>query len=297
MVPKCALARSLSLTDAIQENYSKLLKWAGQITRNDSRTSEDLVQDLFLRSLQADTPAIEIENIDSYLYRSLRNSFVSGLRRESLRSETSLEEELIAQLAELSIDPRRSLRVQELLAEICYFACTRKDTSISASVLLLRYFHGYYTAEVVKVLKRPRSSIEARLANARRELKVRLLSDAEPQGSPVADNGTGSNCRVRFASTGNVIQDLRNEIFANRSGRCLTSEQYRRIYSKQNLKPTREEIGHLVSCRCCLESVNTLLKMPQLRERHPLDTRGPQSAFDFYGYHRAKKGLSSEDEF
>lgn len=296
MVPQRALARSLPLADAIQENYPKLIKWAGQITRNDGHVSEDLVQDLFLRSLQSVNAPVEIENIESYLYRSLRNAHISGLRKQSLRSEISLDGELDAGLVQLCIDPRSSLAVREVLSEICYFACSRKDTSISASILLLRYFHGYFTAEVVKILKRPRNSIESRLAEARRELRTSLSSGDKNHRSPGMEVAATADCRVRFASTGNVIQDLRDEIFANRTGRCLNVEQYRRIYSKQNIKPTREEIGHIVSCRTCLESVNALLKMPPLSERHPLDTRGPQSPFDFYGYHRAKDGLSLDND-
>lgn len=295
MVPQCALARSVSLTDAIQENYPKLIRWAGQITRNDQPGSEDLVQDLFLKSLQTNSLAIDIENIDSYLYKSLRNAHISRQRRQSLRSETSMEDDLFVKLEHLSVDPRLALGVRELLAEICYFACVRKDSSISASILLLRYFHGYFTAEVVKLLKRPRSSIESRLADARRELKSRLLSGDITRISP-HDRALSPECRVKFAQTDNLVQDLRNEIFSNRTGRCLTPQQYRKIYSKQNLKPSREEIGHLVSCASCLESVNRLLKMPALYERHPLDTRGPQSPFDFYEYHRGKEGPFAESD-
>lgn len=295
MVPTRARDKSLSLAEAIQENYSKLLRWASHITRNDFHAAEDLVQNLFVKSLQMEDSLVEIENIESYIYRALRNAHASDKRRRTLQAETSLDEYLLTSRKVPSLDPRTSLLIRDDLVAICHFACARKDSSIAASVLLFKYFHGYFTAEIVRLLKRSRSSIEGRLADARRELDAGLLNDKQPTKRRAGFPPGGSGMPIVSAET--LLEELRNYVFSRTTGRCLTYDQYRKLYSKQALVPTREEIGHLVSCRTCLNLVNALLKMPELKERHPLDTRGPKSPSDIFECRRSKFARSCDPDF
>ncbi len=289
MVPKLALSENTKLTDAIQHDYPKILRWARKITKDDHDAAEDLVQDLAVKSLQMTVTTSEVTNVESYLYRSLINAHITKCRKKTRRRESQIDDEDLSGERQLITDPRLALSIREELAEICHFASVRKDSSISASILLLRFFHGYYTAEVVKLLKRPRNSIESRLAKARRELEQSLHPIKRTvKGQNVQPNqGRGLGARPGD----NFLQELRRYIFSVRTGDCLTREQYRKIYTKRDLKPSREEIAHLVSCENCLESVNALLKIPSLRERDPLDTRGPESASDLFHHHRTRNAM------
>jgi hypothetical protein len=46
------------------------------------------------------------------------------------------------------------LQCADLLVRACDFACHRKETSLAAGVLILRYFHGYYPGEICLLLAR-----------------------------------------------------------------------------------------------------------------------------------------------
>lgn len=293
MVPKRARITSVSLTEAIQNDYARILGWARRITKNDLHAAEDLVQDLALRSLQA-VEQSDISNLDSYVYRSLLNAHLSKARKHTLRRETPIDSELLNDTTRLSIDPRLSHSVREQLIEICHFATVRKESSIAASIVLLRYFHGYFTTEVVKLLKRPRNSIEVRLASARREIQAAVRKNT-PSSADRTDKQTDNKDSYIYQAD-EFIEEIRREIFVQQTGRCLREDQWRRIYVKPNLQPSRDEIAHFVGCKTCLDSINTLLRIPLLRERHPLDTRGAESTFGFLDHIRAKAAADFDDE-
>lgn len=285
MVPKRALTTSVSLTEAIEKDYAKILGWAKRITKNDPHAAEDLVQDLALKSLTTALPA-DISNFESYLYRSLLNAHISRARKQTLRRESQFDTAMLSDTTRLSSDPRLTHSVRDQLIEICHFASMRKETSIGASIVLLRYFHGYFTAEVVKLLKRPRNSIEVRLASARREIQDGLRRNIRDQNDQMRIKGPDGVCDA--SDDDELIEEIRKRIFARRTGHCLREDQWRRIYIKTNLQPSRDEVAHLVSCKSCLDSINVLLRVPLLNERHPLDTRGVDSAYHFFDHIRAK---------
>jgi len=58
------------------------------------------------------------------------------------------------------------------LRSICEYACIRKETSKAGSILLLRFFHGYYPTETAQVLRTSRNNVDNWLTLARRETKL-----------------------------------------------------------------------------------------------------------------------------
>jgi DNA-directed RNA polymerase specialized sigma24 family protein len=58
------------------------------------------------------------------------------------------------------------------LRSICEYACIRKETSKARSILLLRFFHGYYPTETAQVLRTSRNNVDNWLTLARRETKL-----------------------------------------------------------------------------------------------------------------------------
>lgn len=61
--------------------YPRLLEWAVQITRNDRSEAEDLVHDFYLRLTRITRSIDEMEQLEHYLFRVLRNLYYSRLRR------------------------------------------------------------------------------------------------------------------------------------------------------------------------------------------------------------------------
>jgi len=52
-----------------------------------------------------------------------------------------------------TIDPRDQIQVHDELRRVYQYACARKETSKAGSVLILRFFHGYYPSEIAKLLR------------------------------------------------------------------------------------------------------------------------------------------------
>jgi len=60
--------------------YSRLLEWALQITRNDRTEAEDLVHDFYLRLTRITKSIDEMEQLEHYLFKVLRNLYYSRQR-------------------------------------------------------------------------------------------------------------------------------------------------------------------------------------------------------------------------
>jgi hypothetical protein len=67
---------------------------------------------------------------------------------------------------------------------------------------------------------------------------------------------------------GDLIGELRKTIFNSRKGECLPIEQLQEVYQSSNTETlTPAKLGHIVSCRLCLDAVNRLLGLPLLADR------------------------------
>lgn len=63
------------------KRFESLLAWAMGLTNQQRQAAEDLVQDAFVQFVLGRTRLEEIENIDGYLRRMLRNMHLSRLSR------------------------------------------------------------------------------------------------------------------------------------------------------------------------------------------------------------------------
>jgi hypothetical protein len=173
-----------------------------------------------------------------------------------------------------SPDLRDQIKAQDELRQICHYACVRKESAWVGSVLILRFFHGYYPSEIAKVLRTTRQSVDERLRLARAEAKSNLDNPASlafMKDSTVVPFG-----RAGFARPVNeFLIELREMIFHSRQGRCLSGRQAQALYSAEHSSPMRSEtLAHIVSCPHCLDMVNKFLGLPPLAERYPTDTIG-----------------------
>lgn len=253
--------------------YPRLLEWSLQITRRNREEAEDLVHDLYLRITRISRTIDDLELLEPYLLRILRNLYFSRLRRlgRDPINDLSIVDYDSAEQGLLVADRSELLFVRANLRKVCRYACQRKSTSRSASVLILRFFLGYYASEVMKILKAPRSAVDRSLQVARREARLALerpgtLHLFPQQRREVVFSGEEEGTQQLFA-------ELREAIFSATEGECFAPSVLEGRYAPESQSGsfTALEISHLVSCRTCLDRVNRALHLPLLAERSPED--------------------------
>jgi RNA polymerase sigma factor (sigma-70 family) len=251
--------------------YDQLLRWAERLTVSDRGLAHDVVHDAFVHFMLSGASYDSINNLDHYLHEILRNVHRTHIRQKSARRFEQLSE-IAADDSRLSAaDPHGALQARNTLLAICRYVCRRKEVSLASIVLILRFLHGYYPNEVARLTRRSRSAVDGLLRAARNDLRV-YLHELPPYNFGDADEP------LRLSKWhGDVAADIigvRRILFEARKGQCFQHEQLRRIYSDANVKLSRSQLSHLVSCPHCLDLANSLLNMLPLRERSPVDVIG-----------------------
>ena len=260
------------------QRYERLLGWALQVTDHDRARAEDLVHDIFIQ-FTLSQPAIDrLYNVDGYLYTMLRNMHLSQIRRATrLRDAApSLANFDSAELGIRNVDPRNQILVREELRLICQYACMRKNSSKAGSVLILRFFHGYYPSEIARILRSTCAAVDQWLRIARREVRL-YLNDRESLSFISATTDTAISYPSEASSqTEDVLAQLRKAIFSTNETDCFSREDLRLQFASENPGTVDNQIlNHAVTCASCLDEVNRLLRLPLLSERHPTDRLGP----------------------
>lgn len=246
----------------------EMFRWAKHLTKGDSAQAEDLVQDISLKFLSSPRRIDGVRNLKGFIRTSMQNAFISQKRNSQSHSELPLPQEF-EYSSLLTSDPRSEWAAGEMLIDILHFACLRRTRTLSASVLLLRCFHGYRIQEISRILKRPRNSVEALLLAARREVAGSVMRAAMSHYKSTSADHKFSK-KVSDDSDDPVIS-LRKLIFTHRSGECSSEEELLANFLDPLWIPDRREIAHIVVCRRCIEKVNRILALPSLEDRHPLD--------------------------
>jgi RNA polymerase sigma factor (sigma-70 family) len=273
-----AIAPAPKHEEVFLQRYQWLRSQALQLTGHDAQRAEDLVHDAFIQFTLNRPDLQPIQNLDGYLYRMLRNLHLSSVRRASLVQllPLSILDYDSAEVGLRTVDVQARLQTQEDLRRICYYACLRRATSKVGSVLILRFFHGYYPGEIAQILRIQRSAVEAALRVARGEAKL-YLNDPDrlrliTEHQPAHPAGSGGVMAEDF------LCELRESIFRSCSSVCLPVAQLRRLYRAAELKAPEtidcNTLAHLVSCPRCLDEVNRLLGLATLAERSPEGTIG-----------------------
>jgi RNA polymerase sigma factor (sigma-70 family) len=257
------------------QRYDQMLEWALHLMDHRAAQAEDLVHDAFVQLTLSPPDFKTIENLDGYLFVVLRNLHRSQMQR-AMRGPVGPEMlvDYDSALAGLkATDPRQHWQAVEELQLVCRYACARKESSKAGSVLILRFFHGYYPGEVAALLCVSRPAVKELLRMARSEAKLWLEDPAKlgfhRETAKAAELKSG-------ASREETLVHLRQTIFAARQGRCLERQHLAEIYAAaQPELLTVPLLAHLVSCPSCLEEVNRLLKLSPLSDRDPNDMLGP----------------------
>lgn len=280
-------SKALSHEEVFLARYGTLRAWARRLTDGDAARAEDLVHDAFVQFTFARPDLALIQNLDGYLYQMLRNLNISQLRRANRRrgDEPAVFEYDSAEFVLRGTDPRDLIRAQDELRQVCHYACVRKESSKAGSVLILRFMHGYYPAEIARFTGSTREAVEERLRVARNEARQYLK---DPESLRFINKERGP----RAASTGYVqtpeelLRDLRERVFDSRRGECVGGERLSKMYGAKG-GPDCATLAHLVSCPRCIDEVNDLHDLPLLSERFPVDSLGAEP--------RRKKGGGDDD--
>ena len=262
--------------DIFVERYDRLLAWSLQITERDHELAEDLLHDLFIQFTVNEPDLQRISNLDGYLYAMLRNLHLAQRRRDTRNTlqQLSIVEYDSAEVGLRTVDLRDQIQAQDDLRRVCNYACSRKATAKIASVLILRFFYGYYPEEIVKILRSPRPSIDNWLKLARNEARVELNVAGRLEflhrsaSTEILPTGYARNLDV-------FLEELRLTIFETRRGACFSDEDLKQLYQAETMAPVEcSQLAHIVSCAYCLDRVSTLFGLPVLADRSATETLG-----------------------
>ena len=247
--------QNLDREELFISRYVVLRDQALRLTDRDAEEAEDLLHDAFIHFTLSQTPVENIQNLDGYLYTMLRNLRLSQARRlaRTPQGYISLIDYDSAEVGLNSTDPRDKIKVQDELRAICQYACVRKESSKAGSVLILRFFHGYFPQEIAQILRSPRSSVDNLLQTARREAR---LYKADPKALTfLHSNATSPEFSFGQIST-DILSEVRRAIFEKAAKDCPRAE-ITELYESDSEKPiTAGALSHMATCRVCLDSVN-----------------------------------------
>jgi RNA polymerase sigma factor (sigma-70 family) len=256
------------------QRYEGLYSQALLLTSRNEQLAEDLVHDAFIQFTVVQPDLSLIRNLDAYLYGMLRKLLLSHIRRSSrIRYFPSLIVEY--ETAEIGLKASEldvQLSLTNDLSIICQYACTRKDTSKAGSVLLLRFFLGYYPSEIAMILRSSRNAVDDWLRIARREARQHL---AIPSRSRRASSFQKLSASSSGRSPDQFLNDLHHTIFSQPHAKCISEKELQAVYKDVRFaKLETKMLGQIVGCPRCLDRVSRLLQIPPPSDRYLLDVLG-----------------------
>ncbi len=257
--------------DLFISHYEQMLRWAMKLSGQDHQLAEDILHDAFIQFTLARPDLAGIQNLEAYLYTMLRNRHISRVRRSARFTESLPVMEYDSADAGLRvIDPRNRIQAQEELSAICRYACARKESSKAGSILILRFFLGFYPTEIGRIIKGSRAAVDSWISVARAEARA-FLDDRRNFHFIRQSTASSSQCN----SEDDFLTDLRRQVSDSLQGKCLSPRQLEKLYDERNSQsPDAPALGHIVSFRDCLDRVCAILGLAPPSDRHPTDFIG-----------------------
>ena len=156
------------------EYLDGLYRYALVLTRNQA-DAEDLVQETFLRAIQAFSRLREDSNVRAWLFTILRNLRLNALRK--LRTGPHLIEDeadghILDHLAGSMPDAHKLLEEREDAKRVR--SAIEELPSEFQEVIILREFEELSYEEIAEVLQCPVGTVMSRLSRARAKLRAQL---------------------------------------------------------------------------------------------------------------------------
>ncbi len=214
------------------------------------------MHDAFVQFQIKQVDVTAINDVGSYLAGILRNLYLLQLRRANRHplQQLSLLDHDSADMGLRAQNPIDQLQSADLLVRACRFVCDRKESSVPASILILRFFHGYFTDEICRITGTQRRQVNKWLARGRTETKSFLIKPY-----PLSDAETNvPNVPAHTPRT--FLAYLRRLIFDSCTTDCA-------ILDPGETTCDMQALAHLVSCPQCLERRTRGLGLPNITER------------------------------
>ena len=258
------------------EKYTWLLRWAQHFCGKDKSAAEDLVQDVFMQMLISWPTVAAAEEPEKLLYTYLKYAFLLKCRRDRRHSFQTLsaidfESVQLSLARQGDADP---IEMQDGLRRILAYLNWRKLHAKCASILLLRFFHGFFPSEIMQIALQTRRSVDAGLAQAREEAKSYL---ADPTKVSFIHRGSPRVAASIEAALppDELISALRTAVFDECPGHCLSESILRKRYLAAESTPIEcDLLAHIVSCPRCLDLVCRLCRLTPLKDRSPEEAWG-----------------------
>jgi RNA polymerase sigma factor (sigma-70 family) len=267
-----SLAPVLRPEQVLERYYPQLCEWATILLRGDRTKSEDIVHDFYLYVALTKPDLSRVENLDNYLFQSLRHMYLSTVSRASREATQAVSiSDYDSIRVALWIQPHHdTLQHQNELRRICNYAVWRKPQLRGASYFVLKFFHGYRIQEIAEIACVSITAVERRLSEARAEVREYLTEPSKQPAlrpmPPAPEQGWGP------VSSQTLLRELRSSILNSRTGDCLSQAELERHSSSLNRKPvSTSALSHVVSCEACLARIDGIFRRPTLKDREPLD--------------------------
>ena len=167
-----------AIADQIAALQPRLCRFAWSLCR-DREEAADLAQETVLRALGSQWRFTPGTNLKAWLFRILRNLYLSRQRSASAHAQTVLFDDLDANLglADPQANPvERSVIVKADLEDV--LAAFRRLPALYAAPLHLTAVEGLTYAETARILDIPTGTVMSRVYRGRRLLLARLAEQA-----------------------------------------------------------------------------------------------------------------------
>jgi RNA polymerase sigma-70 factor (ECF subfamily) len=154
--------------------FDQLYNFAQWLTQDRSE-AEDLVQETFTKALRGFSSFRAGTNFRAWIYRILRNSFLSS--RTGLKTMVALDEESAAELEAEGPTPEIQL-IEQANREMVQQALERLPVPFREILLLCEVEEMSYQ-EISETLSIPMGTVMSRLSRARKALRIDLLAKRE----------------------------------------------------------------------------------------------------------------------
>jgi RNA polymerase sigma-70 factor, ECF subfamily len=154
-----------------EEHYTLIYRTAYGVTGR-VEDAEDVVQTIFLRLLQRESPQGFAANARGYLYRAAVNQSLTIVQTRRRRALSEESEDLA-----VSIPARASTHAEKMHRRL--YEAIGQLKPRAAAILILRYLHECSDAEIAKVLGTSRLVIAVTLSRSRARLKKLLEISGE----------------------------------------------------------------------------------------------------------------------
>lgn len=279
--PAGLLVKRVTPEEVYTAKFEWLMRWAMHFCANDRQAAEDLVQDTFTQMLSSWERIRNLDQPEQFLYSCLRYGF---LRQRRLERRILMEGLTSVDYDSMLVSARQA-RGQETewqneLRRVVTFLCWRKEAIKSAGFLLLRFFHGFFPAEIAKIAIVPRTAVYDAIDYARRETKAYLN---EPKKLQVLRRGGPLLPKPALpVPTEQFVEEMSKTIFDSCRSACLPPVVLLRRYENGEDSPIDTQLlAHLASCRICLDLVCRRFELPLTGSRTLEESLSPAPRANF----------------